>query len=277
MTSSRLSGSCARAFFIVSLFLAYNVYSQEPVDVNGKRYIRVDGSWNVEYQGERFKVVDTILTIGWRSDADPYRVARFLENEGAVVLRQNVLGFTDVKIQKPNDLIQTLRRFLRDEYVRSVDVSTQGRWGTTYPPPVYSNDSLFAKQWCLNQSNGHDIKANQAWGYTTGSSNVLVCDIGPGVDWRHRDLGMGTDSYQNIWLNPGEDAWSNPDSVTSGNHLDDDGNGYVDDWKGWNFETNSNNSIGSYPYHGTMVTGIMVAKTNNGIVPFLVEFPAIVF
>ena len=91
---------------------------------------------------------------------------------------------------------------------------------------------------------------------------MVVALLDLGFDWRHEDIGKGTDSYENVWLNPGEDAWSNPNDPTTGNHIDDDGDGLVDDWKGWNFDEETN-YISTNGLHGTLIAGIMCAKTNN--------------
>jgi len=73
---------------------------------------------------------------------------------------------------------------------------------------------------------------------------------------------MGSNTYQNIRLNPGEDVWSNPNNPATGNGIDDDGNGLVDDWKGWNYAYANNNTITTNG-HGTVGSGIISAKTNN--------------
>lgn len=50
------------------------------------------------------------------------------------------------------------------------------------------------------------------------------------------------------------------------NGTDDDGNGYIDDWHGWNFVDGNNNPIDTYDpyYHGTHVAGTIGGKGNNG-------------
>ncbi|TAK50572.1 MAG: T9SS type A sorting domain-containing protein [Saprospiraceae bacterium] len=97
-----------------------------------------------------------------------------------------------------------------------------------------------------------------------GSNRVVVAILDSGTDWTHEDIGMGPDAYQNVFLNPGEDAWADPNDPASGNGIDDDGNGLVDDWKGWDFVNNNNDSRGPF-FHGTHVAGIVSAKSNNNL------------
>jgi subtilisin family serine protease len=124
------------------------------------------------------------------------------------------------------------------------------------------NDASFSRLWGLHNSGqtgglaDADIDAPEAWDVTTGSETVLVGIIDSGIDYRHTDL------RANIFTNPGEDPWSDPNDPTTGNLIDDDGNGLIDDWKGYNFLANTND-----PYddngHGTHVSGIIGAAGNN--------------
>jgi subtilisin family serine protease len=119
------------------------------------------------------------------------------------------------------------------------------------------NDTDFNQLWGLHNTgqnvNGTmgtedaDIDAPEAWDITTGSTTVVVAVIDSGVDYNHPDL------KNNIWTNQGE---------TPGNGIDDDGNGYVDDIRGWDFVDNDNNPIDS-PGHGTHVAGTIAAVGNN--------------
>jgi subtilisin family serine protease len=92
------------------------------------------------------------------------------------------------------------------------------------------------------------INAPTAWnkGYT--GKGVIVAVIDTGVDFNHEDL------KNNIWINTKEIA---------GNGIDDDGNGYIDDVRGWNFD-NDNNNVLDNNGHGTHVSGTIAAE-NNGI------------
>ncbi len=126
------------------------------------------------------------------------------------------------------------------------------------------NDPSFNNLWGLNntgQTGGledADIDAPEAWDITTGSDQVIIGVIDTGADYKHSDL------EANIYTNSGEDAWTNPDDPSSGNGIDDDGNGKVDDWKGWNFISDSNNPMDDN-MHGTHVSGTIGAVGNNNV------------
>ncbi len=119
-------------------------------------------------------------------------------------------------------------------------------------PPVFPNDPAFNQLYGMNQSSDNDIDAPEAWELTTGSSNLIVGVIDTGIDYDHEDL------KANIWINPGESGGGKEN-----NNVDDDGNDYKDDYRGWNFIYKSND-----PYddndHGTHCSGTVGAVGNNG-------------
>jgi alpha-tubulin suppressor-like RCC1 family protein/subtilisin family serine protease len=126
------------------------------------------------------------------------------------------------------------------------------------------DDPLFGQLWGLHnvgQSNGvvdADIDAPEAWAIHTGSSNVLVGVIDTGIDYTHPDLAP------NYWVNPGETGLDALGRDKRTNGVDDDGNGYVDDWRGWNFINETNDPKDDH-FHGTHVAGTIGAVGNNTV------------
>jgi serine protease len=119
------------------------------------------------------------------------------------------------------------------------------------------NDSQFGTMWDMDntgQSGGTpdaDIDAPEAWDITTGGltamgDTIVVAVIDAGFDLNHQDLVY----------------WKNYAEIPS-NGIDDDGNGYVDDFNGWN-AYNSNGNISS-DAHGTHITGTIGARGNNSM------------
>lgn len=105
------------------------------------------------------------------------------------------------------------------------------------------NDPFYALQWGLPS-----INAPAAWNLETGVNRPVVAVIDSGIDYLHSDL------VNNIWYNPGE--------VLNG--VDDDANGFTDDWVGYDFIENA-----PHPYdlhgHGTQAAGVIAAQGNNAI------------
>ncbi len=112
-------------------------------------------------------------------------------------------------------------------------------------------------QWYLSNKNAYS-----AWDISMGTLEVIVAVLDSGTDWTHQDIGMGANTYQSIYLNPNEDVWQNVNNPQTGNGVDDDNNGFIDDWKGWNFYGN-NNDVRTTNGHGTRVAGIIAGGNNS--------------
>ncbi|MBL7897019.1 MAG: S8 family serine peptidase, partial [Crocinitomicaceae bacterium] len=116
------------------------------------------------------------------------------------------------------------------------------------------NDPSFGTQWQHIDGSDNDIDSDLAWDITTGGTTpngdeIVVCVIeDQGANWAHTDL------VANHWVNIYE---------IPNNSIDDDGNGYVDDYDGWNTTANSDN-VGTGG-HGTNVSGMIGAKGNNSL------------
>ncbi len=125
------------------------------------------------------------------------------------------------------------------------------------PADIVPNDTRYGQQQHLPQ-----IKAPEAWDIARGNSNIVVAIIDTGTDWNHPDLA------DNIWTNSGEIA---------ADGLDNDGNGFIDDTRGWDFVDNATNPApgedGDNPDndpmdfngHGTHCAGLAGAVTDNNV------------
>mgnify|MGYP002623883346 FL=1 len=152
-------------------------------------------------------------------------------------------------------------RFARSRYVLSIDVVPTANPPTTtdpdepaaspsepteptgpvtaYPDVAYYGGS---NDWNLNAINAPEVWAQ---GYT--GSGVTVAVVDTGVDLDHPKL------TNQIWVNPG--------GIT-GNGIDDDQDGYVDDVNGWDFASNDNRPDDGNG-HGTHVAGTIAADANG--------------
>lgn len=116
------------------------------------------------------------------------------------------------------------------------------------------NDPQLSGQYYLNT-----IKALDAWGITQGDTAVTIAIVDSGGQLNHPDLAP------NLYVNKAE---------YPPNGIDDDGNGFVDDYQGWDFvgsdtlnfqgDNNPNNSHSGVLGHGSRVAGIAGAATDNG-------------
>lgn len=154
-------------------------------------------------------------------------------------------------------------QFNEDEMLRKVwreDAIINAQFDHFVSMRLTPDDPQFADQWQYintGQSGGTagaDIDMDLAWDTTTGGltpdgDTIVVCVLDGGYDLSHNDM------VDNYWINHAEI----PD-----NGIDDDGNGFTDDYYGWSV-SNQSDEITQVPWHGTPVAGIIGAKGNNGI------------
>ena len=108
------------------------------------------------------------------------------------------------------------------------------------------DDPLYPSQSNITATNIDDVWEQ----YTTGDGSQVIAILDTGGDYTHPDL------EANTWINEAE--------LNGVEGFDDDGNGYIDDIRGWDF-INLDNAPLDDNMHGTHVAGIAGAVGNNGI------------
>jgi thermitase len=130
------------------------------------------------------------------------------------------------------------------------------------PVHAATNDQFSSALWALPV-----IGAPQTWAAGTTGAGQVVGVVDSGLLATHEDL-QGA-----VWTNPGEAG------AKAHNHLDDDGDGAVDDVNGWNALTGTTNTTDG-DGHGTHVAGTIAARANNtvgvaGVAPGAQVFPLV--
>ncbi len=155
---------------------------------------------------------------------------------------------------------------------------------TSHPDIVYAeampqytidglpNDPLSVDQYHLVRTHAVD-----AWDLLTpGAEPIVVGIVDTGIDTAHVDL------QDQFWRNPGETGMDSLGRDKRSNKVDDDKNGFVDDWYGWDFVGPDGISADNNPLpgnnHGTHVGGLVGALVNNnvgvaGMSPFVKLLP----
>jgi subtilisin family serine protease len=197
------------------------------------------------------------IIVGFKTNVTAKGRAGVLSAVGARPTKRFAQIDSTVVSVEPANTSRTIRALERDSRVAYVEPNFILHAATT------PNDPSFPQEWGLDNTGQQvnwtsgtpdaDIDAKEAWSVSTGSPDVRVAVIDTGVDVAHPDLA------QNIWINDGENC-----AGCRTNRIDDDGDGYLDDWRGWDF-VNGDNDPTDDNGHGTHVAGTIAAAGNNGV------------
>jgi len=226
-----------QATFLLFLFLNGFVFGQQQGFVPGELIVQLNATANEDVFVRTFQTEQQVEILFFK--------------ELSEITRMYHLKFAD-STQNLDETIQAIYQYPQVQIVQKNHFVSERE---TIP-----TDVLFDQQWFHKNTGADggtidaDIDATDAWDITTGgltthNDSIVVCVIeGGGVDITHEDL------VNNIWINYGEI----PDDG-----IDNDGNGYIDDYRGWNVLT-EDDAVG-FGSHGTRVAGMIGASGNNAI------------
>lgn len=170
----------------------------------------------------------------------------------------DLMNIYTIRFVDPNTNLDEILRSFNSSPSVFPEIKTAQKNHYVFDRETIPSDTLFDNQWHhknTGQTGGivdADIDSPEAWditsgGLTTHGDTIVVCIIeSNGVDINHIDL------KDNIWKNYAEI----PDDG-----IDNDNNGYVDDFNGWHV-INLDDAIGAGS-HGTRVSGMIGASGNN--------------
>lgn len=241
-----------KLFLLIFILFQYGSFAQTTKKINNNRLIiKFKSSIGVEYRipqsDKKFNHeeldninkknrVQSIILSGNKKKKDTY-ILNFESN-------QNI-----------DHLIKQYKNSNLFEYVEPDFIGVGG--GKKIKLQSIPNDTYFSRQYGLyndgtfslsSATNDADIDMDLGWDIEQGDQSIIVAVLDSGIKLDHPEFSG------RLWTNPNETL----------NGIDDDNNGYIDDINGWDFANNDDDPTDDHG-HGTNVTGIIGANSNNNL------------
>jgi subtilisin family serine protease len=192
----------------------------------------------------------------WVTEQSKDSLRRLVKAARASRVRSKGQGHLErIRVAAGGDVSAAIRALRQSPLVRFAEPNWIYQHQATSNDPYYTNGSLWGTYGDTSApANQFGSQAAEAWAAgAMGDSTVYIAVIDEGVDFNHPDLAA------NIWTNPFDPV----------DGLDNDGNGYRDDVRGWDFYQNNNSVYDGGPgnttvdAHGTHVSGTIGAAGGN--------------
>ena len=241
-----------KLFLLIFILFQYGSFAQTTKKINNNRLIiKFKSSVGIEYRipqsDKKFNHeeldninkknrVQSIILSGNKKKKDTY-ILNFESN-------QNI-----------DHLIKQYKNSNLFEYVEPDFIGVGG--GKKIKLQSIPNDTYFSRQYGLyndgtfslsSATNDADIDMDLGWDIEQGDQSIIVAVLDSGIKLDHPEFSG------RLWTNPNETL----------NGIDDDNNGYIDDINGWDFANNDDDPTDDHG-HGTNVTGIIGANSNNNL------------
>lgn len=150
-----------------------------------------------------------------------------------------------------NHPLSNIVKFYSDDFHANLWINQDDiEYIESLPQTYFLTDTLPSDPYLPFQWENAFIKTKSAWQQLEkNDTNFLVGVVDSGSDFEHEDL-------LNFYINP--------DEIMNG--FDDDDNGFIDDFHGWDFGDYDNDpSVSKNSPHGREITSLVAAETDNGV------------